>query len=655
MTSFVLGPGPFPVGQTVGVYPRAILIGEGGPIGAVITTAVTSSALTTTFTGLDFDTEYWAAASVSGTWRKVAFATPVDPALSLDLVAINARVAATETDITALEGVDITLAAADAALDVRLDVLEARTPVYLRDYLPAGWVSGTTDVSTHVQSWVTAAAGGMGIAHAGTFVLTATITVGSNTTLMGQGAGSIFKHTGTGVAKCFANGDMAAFGNNSGIQILNLTVDRTASTSNDPYNNPIHMRYVDGLLVQGCRIRGGGSGCHVEACSNARILGNRVDSFTDKGISVSWATGFGGTDLTDASVLVANNTLRQTSATAHAAGSSPLLTTQDNTIFANNLVVNTDTSLGGFGIEFGEADDALAIGNTFIGCGVLVGSGKRIRVLNNTFTDGAVSGSAKVQVQVTGSATDPIRTVVANNSFYNTLTDGAALSVHTSATFTKLINNVIQGGGYCYLQASDCDVIGNVVEGAVHTGFNINTGSRIRILNNTARNCGTDAAGSATTKVGFVLDSLADPVISGNLAVSSNVATADMRNGFYINAGTGLRWQNNSSRGHTTGIMTFSGTTTWDNTEQFVTVASATAVTLPGYARTFLISGTTNITSIVATGWAGNTVTLKFAGILTFTDGSNLVLAGNLVTTADDTITLFCDGTNWVEVARAVN
>lgn len=117
-TSFALGPGPFPVGTTVGAYSRNILIGEGGPIGTVVTTATTSAQLVTTFTGLAYDTEYWAAAQVSGTWRKVAFATPVDPALSLDLVAINARVSITETDIAA-NAVDI---GEDRA---RLDTLEA--------------------------------------------------------------------------------------------------------------------------------------------------------------------------------------------------------------------------------------------------------------------------------------------------------------------------------------------------------------------------------------------------------------------------------------------------------------------------------------------------------------------------------------------------
>ena len=84
-------------------------------------------------------------------------------------------------------------------------------------------------------------------------------------------------------------------------------------------------------------------------------------------------------------------------------------------------------------------------------------------------------------------------------------------------------------------------------------------------------------------------------------------------------------------------------------------IASATALTLPVGPDQIIVTGTTTITSIVATGQARRTVTLQFTGILTFTAGSNLKLAGNFVTSADDTITLYCDGTNWFELARSVN
>jgi hypothetical protein len=79
-------------------------------------------------------------------------------------------------------------------------------------------------------------------------------------------------------------------------------------------------------------------------------------------------------------------------------------------------------------------------------------------------------------------------------------------------------------------------------------------------------------------------------------------------------------------------------------------VASTGTVTLPLYSNYFNITGTTNITSITAS-WPGRVVFLKFAGVLTLTDGSNLKLGGNFVTTADDVIGIVTDGTNWYQIA----
>ncbi len=99
------------------------------------------------------------------------------------------------------------------------------------------------------------------------------------------------------------------------------------------------------------------------------------------------------------------------------------------------------------------------------------------------------------------------------------------------------------------------------------------------------------------------------------------------------------------------GTNTKNGTTLQIGSQSVPTVASAAALTLPLGVKVFLISGTTNITSIVATGWAGRRVTLIFQGVLTLTDGGNLKLGGNFVTTADDAIDLVCDGTSWIQPA----
>lgn len=84
-------------------------------------------------------------------------------------------------------------------------------------------------------------------------------------------------------------------------------------------------------------------------------------------------------------------------------------------------------------------------------------------------------------------------------------------------------------------------------------------------------------------------------------------------------------------------------------------VASATALAVP-VAGVYHVTGTTTITSITSTNLgSGVCITLIFDGILTFTDGSNLVLAGDFVTTANDTISLCYDGTNWYETDRSAN
>jgi hypothetical protein len=85
-------------------------------------------------------------------------------------------------------------------------------------------------------------------------------------------------------------------------------------------------------------------------------------------------------------------------------------------------------------------------------------------------------------------------------------------------------------------------------------------------------------------------------------------------------------------------------------------IPSAATVTLPRSSNnTYSITGTTGITSITATGWDGETVTLIFSDTLTVTDGSNLKLAGNFSATDDDVLVLVCDGTDWYEVSRSNN
>jgi len=84
-------------------------------------------------------------------------------------------------------------------------------------------------------------------------------------------------------------------------------------------------------------------------------------------------------------------------------------------------------------------------------------------------------------------------------------------------------------------------------------------------------------------------------------------------------------------------------------------LASATALPVPS-AGLHHVTGVTTITSITSTNLgSGVCIVLIFDGVLTFTDGSNLVLAGNFTTAANSTISLCYDGTSWFETARATN
>jgi len=83
-------------------------------------------------------------------------------------------------------------------------------------------------------------------------------------------------------------------------------------------------------------------------------------------------------------------------------------------------------------------------------------------------------------------------------------------------------------------------------------------------------------------------------------------------------------------------------------------LASVAALAIPAHNDYFLVTGTTNITSMTGL-WNKRKISLRFGGILTVTDGSNLKLNGDFVTAANAILTLVSDGSVWYEVARSQN
>lgn len=85
---------------------------------------------------------------------------------------------------------------------------------------------------------------------------------------------------------------------------------------------------------------------------------------------------------------------------------------------------------------------------------------------------------------------------------------------------------------------------------------------------------------------------------------------------------------------------------------QGANVASAATMTLGNDGNSFLITGTTGITSITIKP-AGAIVRLIFQSSLTITNGGNLTLAGNLNAVTNTILVLLSDGTLWHEVSRS--
>ena len=82
-------------------------------------------------------------------------------------------------------------------------------------------------------------------------------------------------------------------------------------------------------------------------------------------------------------------------------------------------------------------------------------------------------------------------------------------------------------------------------------------------------------------------------------------------------------------------------------------LASASTITLPGYTRIVVLTGTTAINTITAT-YAGDVVRVKFDATASLVHGAgNLKLNGaaNQSGTLNDVVELVCDGTSWFQVA----
>lgn len=245
-----------------------------------------------------------------------------------------------------------------------------------------------------------------------------------------------------------------------------------------------------------------------------------------------------------------------------------------------------------------------------------------IVITNNTVSDALLGG-----IEIGTSSVTATNVVVSNNTVVGNASHGIILNTVDGGAVT---------GNYVEITAASVNGIRLLTSTRLTIGSNSvlstnNSSSRCILTSNVDNSTFVGNVGSGAG-VGILLDSTStDNTVCGNNMNGNTV-------GFSLSTGT-----NNVVANNINGVV--------------ASVASAATIALPASENSvYNITGTTTITSITALN-PGRIVTLKFAGALTFTDGSNLILAGgaNFTTAANSTINLMCDGTNWYEISRSSN
>jgi len=301
-----------------------------------------------------------------------------------------------------------------------------------------------------------------------------------------------------------------------------------------------------------------------------------------------------------------------------------------------------------------------------------------------------IGGATTANVCLSGSdASNDVAHVMFSNCFFDLNPGRAVLTQDTSSTtFQNLsITNCHFGGATTHstyaidLQGdiSDVGIVNNRFvnwgDGAINiTGSSTN----IRVVGNGIYKCNRNA--SATNETVNVSGSWT----GSGLVIDGNIIQGDslVGSGINLNAGSRITVNANQIKALANAVVIASGVTDFhvvnnnllDNTDSIAdasgavdkviegnlivearSIASASSITPTLGSGYYLITGTTNITSIGVLPSCSPPLVLRFADALTVVDGGNLKLAGDFATTAGDVLTLISDGTDWVEMSRSAN
>jgi hypothetical protein len=338
----------------------------------------------------------------------------------------------------------------------------------------------------------------------------------------------------------------------------------------------------------------------------------------------------------------------------HMAGANPLIICPNesnvHSLFGfSDLQITAGTGTG-IGIRFGDS------------AAVTTGGTSRItRCFFNAVPNYAVAAYGHLQLVIRDSVSDGCRGVLLGDNsasvgcnksllqgnYFQDGTTNPLVDISANSNACAVWANVLESESTS-LTGSGLRVLGGFGHSVKSNWFENNTGTQLSFAGSASEIVGNSFYGTTTTDMtvtGSRNDVEGNLLQTGTNTISGAVCRVTGNTVFTpatLSVTGGLSIQRNNRNEGTTYI------------DGQATVASSATIAVPASAELVNVTGTTTITGVTA-GYAGQRVTLKFAGALTFTDGSNLVLAGNLVTTADDTISLICDGTNWIETSRSVN
>lgn len=252
---------------------------------------------------------------------------------------------------------------------------------------------------------------------------------------------------------------------------------------------------------------------------------------------------------------------------------------------SDNIVVNA----GAYGINVRDSDDAIVSGNNIVNCGqsgIAYGRCGNIDIIGNKVRGSGTSGIRDLSGVSSG-------VTIALNKIYNPATSNTA-----GDRFGILIA----------LASTDVDIKGNKI---VDTASKCEYGIYVQPdINATLSLTDNDTLGLSSTGIGIRLG-----------------ATGVMKE--Y----RGNKWGGS--------IPSFNG-------PALPSVASSAAIYIPQAYDVFKVTGTTNISTIEATGNANRRITMIFTDTLTVALSGNIkISAGAFSAVADKTLTLVCDGTFW--------